>query len=314
MRKTLFALLLIGVAATGCKKTSTPPPTGGGGGGGGGGWLVGNAGLMVNVQNEQVVGHYDIGSTENLNAIACRYEGEAWAIGDNATLLYTNDGGDYWESQVLPTHANLRTIATQDDGPVFIGGDGTFLVTTDTGTTWEDLGDGVTRFRSMSAAFANSGVLALDDDGGLWQYDAGKLTRRTTLPGARAVHQTTAGDIIITAGSGIMRSTNAGTSWEPLALDADVIFDDVRVAPDGSAVAVGANGAIANIDIHGNVKVQFVGTASLHTLHIHHDATGYAGGDDGTVLITHDSGLTWQSGPNVGRTVRGLDEIGFGHR
>lgn len=269
---------------------------------------------MVNVSNGQLLGDYNLDSDENLNAIACRYEGEAWVVGDRGTLLYTNDGGDSWDFEVVPTTANLRTLATQDDGPVFLGGDGAFLVTTDTGVTWKNLGDGVTSFRSMSAAYANSGVLALDESGGLWQYDAGALTLRASLPGARAVHQSTAGDIIMTAGSGIMRSTNGGATFQPLTVDPGVIFDDIRVADDGTAVAVGANGAIANIDAAGGVTLQTVGTASLHTIHIHHDTNGYAAGDDGTVILTNDSGLTWQMGPNVGRTVRGVDAIGFGHR
>jgi photosystem II stability/assembly factor-like uncharacterized protein len=300
----------MGLAITGCKKTGG---TGGGGGGGGGGWLIGNAGLVVNVQGDKAIDD-SMDSTDDLTAIACRYEGEAWIVGTRGTLLYTNNGGEDWEAQVLPTTANLLTLATQDDGPVFIGGEGTFLVTKDTGATWTNLGDGVTTFRSMSAAYANSGVLALAEDGGLWEYDGGLLTKKLTLPGARAIHQTAAGDVVMTAGRGIMRSLNGGATFEPLAVDPAIVFDDIRVNDDGSATAVGAGGAIANIDRFGTVAVQYVGTSDLHTIHIHHDANGYAGGDDGTVLITNDLGLTWQPGPNVGRTVRGVDEIGAGHR
>lgn len=307
--RTTYAIVFASLAALGaCKKS------GGTGGGGGGGWLVGEAGLMVNVQGDEAIGTYDLGETERLNAIACRYAGEAWVVGDNGTLLYTDTGGDEWTAEEVPTTAHLRTVATQDDGPVFIGGDGTFLVTTDTGATWTELGDGVAQFRSMSAAFANSGVLAISEDGGFWEYDGSTLTRRTTLPGARAIHQTPEGDIVMTAGRGIMRSINGGATWQQLVIDPSVMFDDIRVNEDGSAVAVGENGAIANIDVNGGVTLQYVGTASLHTIHIHHDTKGYAGGDGGTVLITDDSGLTWRMGPNVERTVRGVDEIGFGHR
>jgi photosystem II stability/assembly factor-like uncharacterized protein len=251
---------------------------------------------------------------EDLNAIACRYSGEAWIVGDLGTLLYTNNGGEDWEAQVLPTTRNLRTLATQDDGPVFVGGEGTFLVTKDTGTTWIDLGDGTTSFRSMSAAYANSGVLALAEDGGLWEYEAGALTKKLTLAGARAIHQTEGGDVIMAVGNGIMKSINGGATFEPLVVDPSITFNDIRVNADGSAVAVGAGGAIANIDAAGTVAVQYVGASDLHTIHIHHDLNGYAGGDDGTVLMTHDLGLTWQVVANVGRTVRGVDEIGPGHR
>jgi photosystem II stability/assembly factor-like uncharacterized protein len=64
--------------------------------------------------------------------------------------------------------------------------------------------------------------------------------------------------------------------------------------------------------------VQQVGTATLHTLHIadldSDDAVGYAAGEGGQVLITHDGGASWVFGPQVGKTVLGVDEIGDGHR
>lgn len=307
--RTHLAVLFVALAAVGCKKGS------GGGGGGGGGWLIGSAGLMVNIQGDKVVGGYDLGSSANLNAIACRYQAEAWVVGDDATVLYTKDGGTSWTAQAVPTTANLRTLATQDDGPVFLGGDGAFLVSTDTGATWTSLGDGTTSFRAMSAAQAGTGVLAVADDGGIWSYDAGQLTRHATIEGARAIHQTPDGEIVMTAGSGLSRSIDGGLTWSALSVDPGIAFDDIRVNEDGSAVAVGAAGAIANVATDGTVSVQYVGASGLHAIHIEDDeAMGYAGGDEGQVLVTNDNGLTWQLGPNVGRTVRGVDEIGFNHR
>ena len=306
------AVLAVALAASGCKKKGTGD--GGGGGGGGGGWLIGNAGLMVNIHDDVIVGAYELGSDANLNAIACRYAAEAWVVGDDATVLYTSDGGRSWLAQTVPTTAHLRTLATQDDGPVFLGGDGTFLVTADTGTTWTGLGDGTTSFRSMSAAQASTGVLALADDGGVWSYDRGTLALRSTVPGARAIHQTPDGEIVMTAGAGIARSLDGGVTWRALAVDPSIVFDDLRVNLDGTAVAVGANGAIANVALDGAVTVQYAGDKTLHTIHIHADEMGYAGGDGGQVLVTEDSGLTWRIGPNVERTVRGVDGIGFNHR
>lgn len=308
-RKILFALICVTASGTGCKKSGGPT------GGGGGGWLVGERGLMVNVQDDDPVGGYELGADVNLNAIACRYDAEAWVVGEYGTLLYTNNGGVDWEAQTVPTAANLRSLATQDDGPVFVGGDGTFLVTLDTGATWRDYGDGTTSFRSMSTAFLESGVVAISEDGGFWRFRDGVLERRTTLAGARAVHQTIGGDTIVVVGDGAMyKSVNGGATFQPLTVDPGYAFSDVRVNPDGSATAVGEYGVVANIDRYGSVAIQYLGAMSLHTMHIHHDTTGYAAGDDGQVFITEDQGLTWRLGPNVGRTVRGVDEIGFGHR
>ena len=119
----------------------------------------------------------------------------------------------------------------------------------------------------------------------------------------------------ITAGHGLSRSLDGGATWSVIPTDPALQFDAVHLAEDGSAVAVGAAGAIAQIDPSGAVTVEHVGTADLHALQIEDadesDGLGYAAGDGGEVLITNDGGRTWSQGPNLGRTVRGMDYIGF---
>src|SRR5262245_48697051 len=90
MRLKVAILCVALTAAVGCKKSTA------GGGGGGGGWLVGREALMQNITPEGVAKPYDLGTTETLNGIACRYSGEAWVVGSTGTLLYTNDGGKSW--------------------------------------------------------------------------------------------------------------------------------------------------------------------------------------------------------------------------
>ena len=314
--RTEFALLCVALAGAGCKKG---PVTGGGGGGGGGGWLVGSSGLMANIHSDKTLGAgYDLGSTEQLDGIACRYLNEAWVVGAKGTVLYTNDAGDTWTAQGVPTTADLRALATQDAGPVYIAGNGTFLESNDTGATWTELGDGIAQFRSLAAAQEGSTVLALSDDGQLWSDQGGALVKGAIVPGAHAVAVSADGAIAMVAGAGLWRSSDFGTTWTQLVTNSALVFDDVQIAADGSAVAVGEAGAIANIDANGNVAAEHVGTANLHTVHISdgdsYDAVGYAAGDGGQVLITNDGGWTWTLGPNVGRTVFIVYEIGSGHR
>src|SRR4051794_25215677 len=112
--KLPLVLFTTALAVTGCKKK------GDGGGGGGGGRFVGTDGMMRNISGGQLGAPYALGETETLYGIACRGLGEAWVVGAHGTLLYTNDGGDEWSAEVLPTSADLRTLATQDTGPVFV--------------------------------------------------------------------------------------------------------------------------------------------------------------------------------------------------
>lgn len=313
MRKST-AIVFSAFAVTGlasCKK-----------GGGGGGWLVGTNGLMQNVTANGDTGEgYDLGADETLNAIACRYADEAWVVGDKGTLLYTSDAGKSWAAQNIGSGANFRSLATQDDGPVFVVGDGVFFTATPQYTTgkaeWTQLGDGQTSWTSVAAAQLASTVLAVSDDGGIWSYEAGALTKTSTLPGMHAVAVSPDGQIAMAVGEGMFRSTDAGKTWREIAIDPSFAYSDVWIDENGEAVAAGAGGVVSRIDADGRVLTQRLGDADLKTIHIapsdDYSGLGYAAGVGGQVWITEDSGWTWKKGPKVNGTVLGVDEIGLGH-
>jgi photosystem II stability/assembly factor-like uncharacterized protein len=309
--KVVILCLGVLLAAGACKKS---------GGGGGGGWLVGADGMMLNVETTGAASSYDTASNETLNGIACRYSGEAWVVGTNGTLLYTDDAGASWRPQPVPTTADLRALATQNYGPVFVAGNGVFLTSTDTGAHWTQLGDGTASFRSLAAAQEGETVLAVSDDGGLWSYESRQLVKRTSVAGARAVAVSPDGQTAILVGDNVLsKSTDAGRTWSPLPATENVRYDDVRLDASGQAVAVGTGGAIAHIAFDGSVLMQHIGTADLHTIHIaevgdDYESVGFAAGDGGQVWITRDGGWSWSVGPNAGHTVLGVDEIGDGHR
>lgn len=306
----LIKVVLMCVAlatAVGCKKK----------GGGGGGWLVGEQGLMVNVQDDGTLGEgYDLGASETLNAIACRYLDEAWVVGDTGTLLYTSDAGASWDAHDLGTTANLRALATQDAGPVFIAGDGVFLTSVPEFATgkaqWQQLSDGTARFRSIAAAQRATTVLAVSDDGQVWSYANGELAKTHWVEGARAVAVSPNGLNAIVVGNGASRTSDGGQTWT--LVDTNRIYNAARIDDNGDAVAVGSNGTVAKIDLENRVLLQNIGTDELQTLHVlGYSKRGYAAGNGGQTWITDDGGWTWAHGPNVGRTVLGVDEIGDGH-
>ena len=306
--KTVGVVGLALVAAVGCKK-------GGGTGGGGGGWLVGSSALMANVDVAGTLGKgYELAQTAALYRIACRYTGEAWVAGERGTLLYTADAGATWAPQALPTTADLRALATVDDGPVFVAGDHVFLTSYDAGGHWANVPTSAS-FTALAAAQWGTNVMAIDTAGAVWAFDRGSLTTRATIAGARGLAVSPDGDLVMVAGDGLWLSIDSGHTFSKL--DVAGQFEEVRIGLDGSAVAVGAGGAIAKLDAQHHATVQHVGTADLHAVHIPDpdatDGVGYAAGDGGQVLVTHDSGATWTMGPDLGRTVFGIDEIGDFH-
>jgi photosystem II stability/assembly factor-like uncharacterized protein len=307
MRTRVVLVSIALLCAVGCKKK--------GSGGGGGGWLVGEQGLMANVTEDGELGRgYDLDTEVTLHAIACRYVDEAWATGDGGTLLYTSDAGTTWTTLDLGTTANLRALGTQDAGPVYVAGDGVFFTAVpqfETGiATWTQLGDGVARFRSLAAAQHATTVLAISDDGGVWALVDGRLVRRATIAGARAIAVSPDGATAIVAGDGIAYSNNGGSTWQTITTKGT--YHAVRVNELGEGIAVGAGGAV--LQIHGSHTIaQTVGEVDLNAIHVMPSGHGYAAGSGGNTWITHDGGETWSIGPNVGHTVFGVDEIGDGH-
>ena len=308
----LPALSLGACSGNGCSGSGGGP----GGGGGGGGWLVGTSGLMANVHPGGEVSGYDLGATEDLYAIACRFEGEAFVAGAHGTVLYTADGGALWSSLVVPTTHDLRALATQDAGPVFVAGDDTLLESDDAGAHWRELSNGATNFLSIAAAQDGTTVLAIADDGVLWSYDGRALAPRTTIAGARAIAVSPDGAMVIVAGDGVQISRDAGATFAPIA-GASGRFESARIDDRGEAIAVGAAGTVANISAGGIALVQHVGTTDLHVVHMQTwgatTSKGYLAGEDGQVYLTTDAGWSWTLGPKLAGPVYGADEIGAGH-
>src|SRR5688572_30826856 len=104
-RKLLSDLLLLlaagaALGAAGCKKK---------GGGGGGAWLVGEDGLMANLQPDGTLGDgYSLDVDDDLLGIACRGEDTAFVVGEGGILMRTFDGGESWEALDAGTTATLR--------------------------------------------------------------------------------------------------------------------------------------------------------------------------------------------------------------
>ncbi|HET9623196.1 MAG TPA: hypothetical protein VFP84_17605 [Kofleriaceae bacterium] len=305
-------VLLTGVAT--CKRSS---------GDAGGGWLVGASGLMRSIRPDHVAGGFVPPARHNLNAIAAHNADEAWVAGDHGTLLYTANGGATWQSPAVATTADLRSVATSNLGPVFVVGNGVFLVSRDTGEHWRDAGDGVTKYRSVAAAQDADTVLAISDDGGVWSYEHGRLIRRTHVLGARTVAVSPDGAIAVAVGDDVIaRSSDGGHTWSRLLTRDHVRYDDVRIDASGQAVAVGSAGAITHVAFDGSVVTQHLGAVDFHSVHIasigeigeNYETVGYVAGDGGRTWVTRDGGWSWAEGPNVGQTVLGIDELAASRR
>ncbi len=117
---------------------------------------------------------------------------EGWAVGDQAVVWHTPDGGKNWERQITGTQASLRSvhfltpycgwIAGRTTLPNGAGSSGVVLFTDDCGATWKELSSGIlpglnyVKFFSETSGIAcgdgsdlvSSGVFITKDGGKSW--------------------------------------------------------------------------------------------------------------------------------------------------
>ena len=158
------------------------------GGGGGGGWLVGER------ADGHVQGDIPVVTTTWARRRArrdrVRYAGEAWVVGENGAL-YTNDRRRRVGRAGRPDDRPPPYARDSGRRPLFIGGDGTFLVTTDPGDVdgprrrRRKLPLDVSGIREQRRARAQRGWRVL----AVLTPVRSPATRRS---GARAIHQTQA--------------------------------------------------------------------------------------------------------------------------
>lgn len=116
------------------------------------------------------------GTAENLNAIFFKDINNGFVVGNNGTLLRTNDGGTTWTLQSLGTSTNLKSVSFLDsiNGYIF-GPEKTFYKTTDGGNSWLNLSNSINySFEAMSFLDPQNGIAIQSTS-----YDTAKVYRTT---------------------------------------------------------------------------------------------------------------------------------------
>lgn len=158
------------------------------------------------------------GTTENLNSVVLISADYGWAVGDNGTILITNNGGENWTPQTSNVGFDLLRIRFDNSTSGWIvGRNGTILSTTDGGITWNENTSGVNYDLYDIALVGSNNYFAI-----------GTLA--------------------------LLESTNGGTSWEltPTNIVDVPSFMDITFVNDNLGFAVGYAGAIIRTEDGGD--------------------------------------------------------------
>lgn len=198
-----------------------------------------------------------------LTAVSFADAQNGWAVGHDATIIATRDGGMTWTLQNFQPELEkpfLDVVALSADSAVAVGAYGLMYRTTDAGKTWAEVDapavreeefhfNSITRLADGSLFIAGEqGMMGIAADGENWT----RLTSpyESSLFGALPMGEKGAlvfglrGNVFISddAGAGNWREINSGTVAS--------MFGGTRLA-DGRAVLAGLNGALIVVDAAG---------------------------------------------------------------
>ncbi len=227
------------------------------------------AGAPVSVEQSGWLWSNPTPQGETLNDLAFD-EARGYAVGQNGTVLRSDDGGLAWSALPSETHADLSEVQALDPNTVIVGGGCALRESTNAGASFKRLPVTASEYGceseivSFSFLSANAGYIKLANGEILLTTDGGK-----TVEAKEAVQSGSTGNIefltpttgfTITDNKGggeILRTVDAGSSW----------------------------------------KVVMSSSAQLSQLTFVTPTVGYAVGANSTLLRTIDGGETWTVQP-----------------
>ncbi len=297
------------------------------------GWIVGRNGTILGTSNggatwkpRHISTSEDITSEDSwrgditsndLLSVTSSNDGETgWAVGENGTILKTDNGGASW----MPRDAGFDidigfltsvTFAADDTTGWAVGWNNTVVRSTDGGDTWTQFPrrspntESVTSSVDGATAWAvgpSAGIVKITDGGQTWE----RLDSGTTawLEWVTFSADGATGWVVGRRGT-ILKTADGGQTWERRSTDTAADLRSVAFTRNGTTgLAVGSNGTILRTTDGDTWTPSNAGLPSeLESASFTSVAVAVAGdsvlgwtvGHDGAILNTGDGGATWSS-------------------
>lgn len=236
------------------------------------------------------------------------------AVGDRGYIVTTDDNGATWKRAKSPAAPLLTAVRFIDEKQGWaVGHDSMILVTSDGGESWTKQFSAVEEQRPLLGVHfldAKRGY-AVGAYGAFYEtVDGGaKWTARKILADDKHLNAIVAAgkDTLVIFGEAgtILRSTDAGATWQPVPSPYKGSFFGGVVAKDGALVAFGLRGRIYRSTDEGRsfTQVPSVSEFTLMNGTLLPDGTVMLTGAAGTVLASRDNGQAFSAVPSGRRGV-----------
>jgi len=241
------------------------------------------------------------GTTNTLYSVYGFYTGDVYAVGDQGTILYTNDQGMTWTAQNSGTTSSLYGVWGSGPGDIYVvGASGTILHSAD-GSTWSPQSNPATQ--RLSAVWGSGGndvyvvgvngvILHSANGGATWTPQMSNSTGRLFSISGNS-------SLVLAVGDAVLHTSNGGLTWTssdpaPFA----VVFQAVsNPGPAGFFVVTSHGTIIKTVD-----AMSWAGSSSgvTHTLNGVWNSGAYGvwvTDDNGEILRSIDQGVHWTTTP-----------------
>lgn len=204
-------------------------------------------------------------SSETAYAVGSKY-----TVDSEGIIIKTTDGGETWET-IYPTEGtapSFEKIEFINENTGFVVGYNLALKTENGGVTWEEItvGTDVYLYNNLTFYDENTGVITAQLNGSPY--------------------------------FGIYLTSDGGNTWTPSTNVNNAGGIAIDYADENTVFSVGNNEVISKSTDGGNTWEYLNQTTSgLYNIEVFFKDTdnGFVAGDDGKLMITHDSGETWNS-------------------
>ncbi len=226
---------------------------------------VGDRGAVLVSNNGNDWAQVQTPTRSTLNAAAFADSNNGWAVGHDAAILHTKDGGKTWDLQNFQPELEkplLDVLAIDANTAFAVGAYGLLLHTTDGGSSWNEIDTPIREdeLHFNSIARLNNGDLFIAGEQGKLAFSADGGATWTALESPYegsyfgALPRGDKGVLIFGLRGNVYVSEDGRGGWTPIDLGSVATLFGGALLPDGSPVLAGLAGNVRHIGTDGTVS------------------------------------------------------------
>ena len=221
-----------------------------------------------------------------------------YSVGENGTIIKTNDDGESWFCLNSGTKQSLKCIYFIDENTGFsVGWNGTILKTDDAGNTWVTIPSGTdVPLRKITFTEDGTGYIVGWNGTILKSYDIGNTWSKINFPESYGLEAISIINnnvaYVVGVGGDLSRTFDSGSTWENVNFGLSLYTNDVYfLNTDTGFIATGEglfctyNGGVNWINLFSN--------CAMSSFFFINDSTGFGSSPDASIVKTTDYGLSW---------------------